>query len=740
MREQPARALFAAARDGGYALAAFNVNNLETAQAVIEAAEASAAPVVLQVSPGAIAYAGYKPLSRLAMDLADGAAVPVIVHLDHCRDAAVVERAIEDGYDSVMFDGSPLEFDENVRLTAAARGGRATTSRRRRRGGARGDRRQRGHGSRRRGTPRRGAAKAAAFAVATGIDIIAPALGNLHRMPDDSTRLDVALVRDIAAATGLPIALHGASGIAREQLPELVAAGIAKVNISSRMSRALAAGIRESWATDGEAVDLRRFLGAGRDRVRDMAAEYIRLTGSAGRAATPIERTAQVDGRLGGRVTVTVVLNLGLKSVRAAAFDATGGRIGIAYRPIVTRLGEGMVEQDPEGWWRSALETLDELAASVELRGHGRAHHRDRLGRLPRRARRGRARGSPRDHDQRRPRQGPRGADRGAPGLRPPDAGQRRVTPDLMVPKIAWFRAAEPEADARTRWLVSPNDFLVQRLTGEVVTDPATASKFWFDPAGDGAYPEPLRDLGVDLERLPPVVTGAQAMLPLRAELRDRYGFPPSVRVVLSTYDALCAVYGSGVTRIGEACDVSGTVTSFRVVTARSERDPEGRVFLDPAPRAGPLPRGGSNNLSGGVLEWARQVLYTDDPDPVPDPGRRGGGHAARRRRPHVPPVPARRASAGVGHGRPWRLLRAGSQPRTRRHDPRDHRGAGVRRPRHRRPARRPGRDCDVRLGLGWARPHRRRLPGQGGHARECRTCSTRSSSPPRSGPRSSPA
>jgi ketose-bisphosphate aldolase len=296
VREQPARALFAAARDGGYALAAFNVNNLETAQAVIAAAEASAAPVVLQVSPGAIAYAGYKPLSRLAMDLADGAAVPVIVHLDHCRDAAVVERAIEDGYDSVMFDGSPLEFDENVRVTA-----RLVEVARRRAGVAvEGELGVIGGSedtdpdaaARRIVEP----AKAAAYAVATGIDIIAPALGNLHRMPDDSMRLDVGLVRDVAAATGLPIALHGASGIARDQLPELVAAGITKVNISSRMSRALAAGIRESWANDGEAVDLRRFLGAGRDRIRDMAIEYLSLTGSAGRAATSIERTAQVAG------------------------------------------------------------------------------------------------------------------------------------------------------------------------------------------------------------------------------------------------------------------------------------------------------------------------------------------------------------------------------------------------------------------------------------------------------------
>ena len=285
MRELPARSLFAAAQQAGYALAAFNVSNLETTQAVIAAAEAAAAPVVLQVSPGAIDYAGYAPLTRLVMDLADAAGVPIVVHLDHCREPGVVERALDDGYDSVMFDGSRLELAENIRLTTKL------VELARRRAGVTVEAELGLIGGREDGDAAAGAGivrpeDAAAFASATGIDVIAPALGNLHRMPDDSMRLDPARIREIAAATGLPIALHGASGIERGQLPELVAAGITKVNISSQVSRALAAGIRDSWAGDGEALDLRRFIGAGRDRIREMATEYIGLTGGAGRGAT----------------------------------------------------------------------------------------------------------------------------------------------------------------------------------------------------------------------------------------------------------------------------------------------------------------------------------------------------------------------------------------------------------------------------------------------------------------------
>lgn len=295
MRDVPARALLTAAQQGRYALAAFNVSNLETVQAVLAAAEAAASPVVLQVSPGAIAYAGYAVLTRLVMDLADAAAIPVIVHLDHCREPEIVERAIDDGFDSVMFDGSRLELDENIRQTyrlvelARRRDGVAVEAEL----GAIGGREDTDPAAARAGIVR--PEQAAMFAAATGIDVIAPALGNLHRMPDDSTRIDAGLVREVSLATGLPIALHGASGIDRSQLPELVGAGITKVNISSQVSRALAAGIQDNWATNAEMLDLRKFLGAGRDRIRAMAQEYIGLTGGAGRATGAVPLSGWSD-------------------------------------------------------------------------------------------------------------------------------------------------------------------------------------------------------------------------------------------------------------------------------------------------------------------------------------------------------------------------------------------------------------------------------------------------------------
>lgn len=273
------------AYSGQFAIPAFNISNMETGQGVLTAAEESRAPVFIQLSPGAIAYAGYETLSTLAFELAERASVPVIVHLDHCRDVEVVERALADGFGSVMFDGSRLPFEENVRLTRrvldrAADSGASVEGEIGVIGGVADSSPE---------DARRLAAapeEAARFVAECPVDVLAPAVGTLHGMPDDAVELDLALIENIARAAGRPLALHGGSGVARSQLRAAIDAGVVKVNVSSRVSRAMAAGIRACWADDPTQLDLRRFLAAGRDRVAAMAAEYFELTGSRGIAGT----------------------------------------------------------------------------------------------------------------------------------------------------------------------------------------------------------------------------------------------------------------------------------------------------------------------------------------------------------------------------------------------------------------------------------------------------------------------
>lgn len=310
------------------------------------------------------------------------------------------------------------------------------------------------------------------------------------------------------------------------------------------------------------------------------------------------------------------VLNLGLKSMRAALFGMDGRRLAIAYRSIETKMGEGRVEQSPEHWWRAGEEVLDEVLADRSLRrsvelitataSAGCLVVLDRDGYSLRdaimisdvRARPQAERIS----------SSPAYLALGLPGS--------RVTPDLMLPKIVWLREHEPEIYERASFLAAPNDFLVHKLTGVLATDPHNASKYFFE-VGNAQYPTQLiAESGIDGSRLPPVATGDDAILPLRHGIRQRFDLPLRTRVVLSTYDAICAVYGSGVAEVGDACDVSGTVTSFRAVTERGGADPSGRLFFTPHGRPGRYLAGGSNNLGGGVIEWAKQILYPGDADP----------------------------------------------------------------------------------------------------------------------------
>src|SRR4051794_8025347 len=231
---------------------------------------------------------------------------------------------------------------------------------------------------------------------------------------------------------------------------------------------------------------------------------------------------------------LTCVLNLGLKSMRAVVFDEHGRRLAIAYRPIESRMGEGRVEQDPDEWWDAGLRVLDEVLVGSGLAKQvgiltttasaGCLVSLDERGRVVRpaimisdvRAR---------DHAR---------AIQGMPEFAALGLGGAQVTPDLMLPKIAWLRENEPAADTATRWFASPNDFLVQRLTGCLVTDPANASKY-FHGGDPEAYPGALvAALGIDAGRLPPVVRGGDGVLPLEATLRARLGLGAGCRVVLS--------------------------------------------------------------------------------------------------------------------------------------------------------------------------------------------------------------
>lgn len=243
------------------AIAAFNVITLEYAEGIVLGAERAGLPVLLSVSHNAVRFHGsLAPLARGCLALAETAAVPVGLHLDHCEDADLVLEAADLGFGSAMFDASLLPYDVNVAETAAV------TARGHERGiwveaelGEIGGK----DGAHAPGV-RTDPDEAARFVAATGVDALAVAVGTSHAMTERTAHPDIALIERLAAVVPVPLVLHGSSGVSDPGLAAAVAAGIRKVNVGTQLSVAYTSALRERL---GPGPDPRVALTAAREAI-----------------------------------------------------------------------------------------------------------------------------------------------------------------------------------------------------------------------------------------------------------------------------------------------------------------------------------------------------------------------------------------------------------------------------------------------------------------------------------------
>ncbi len=299
--------VLARAHRGHYAVGAFNVNNLEIIQAVMAAAETERAPVILQTSEGAIEYAGMDELAALAHLAAKKSKRPVVFHLDHGKNEALVVKAIKSGlYTSVMFDGSSLPFEQNVRHTKAivkmahARGVSVEAEL----GAIAGIEdfvsvaEQDAHLT--------NPTQAAAFVKQTGCDALAIAIGTSHgayKFKGSST-LDIPRLQKIAKAVRVPLVLHGASGVptaikalctkygcdikdakgvSDRAISQAVTHGINKVNIDTDLRIAFDAGVRKFLAENPRVIDPRKILGPAKELITKVVRQKMQLLGCSGK-------------------------------------------------------------------------------------------------------------------------------------------------------------------------------------------------------------------------------------------------------------------------------------------------------------------------------------------------------------------------------------------------------------------------------------------------------------------------
>jgi fructose-bisphosphate aldolase class II len=252
---------------------AFNVIQIEHAEAILAGAEQAKAPVVLQISENAVRYHGaLAPIATATRLAAERSGARVALHLDHATEARLIHEAADCGFGSVMYDGSTLPWAENLESTAALaawchENGLAIEAELGEVGGKDG-----AHAPGVRTDP----AEAAEFVARTGVDALAVAVGSEHAMTSRTAALDLDLVARLREAVPVPLVLHGSSGVPDATLVAAVTAGMRKINVSTHLNRLFTEAVREALAANPAQVDPRKWLAPGRDAV---AAEVARLLG-----------------------------------------------------------------------------------------------------------------------------------------------------------------------------------------------------------------------------------------------------------------------------------------------------------------------------------------------------------------------------------------------------------------------------------------------------------------------------
>jgi len=270
----PLREPLQQARAAGRGLAAFNVVHLEHAEALVGAAEDAGLPVVLQVSENAVRFhRALAPLALATRAVAHAASVPVVLHLDHAVSVDLVHEALDLGFTSVMFDGSRLDDSANRATTreVVARCHDRGVDVEAELGEIGGKDGVHAPGARTRPD------EARQFAVDTGVDALAVAVGSSHAMTERTAALDLSLIESIRDVVPVPLVLHGSSGVPDDGLVAAVRAGMTKVNIATHLGSVFTAEVRRLLAADPALVDSRRYVGPARDAMRAEAARLLEL-------------------------------------------------------------------------------------------------------------------------------------------------------------------------------------------------------------------------------------------------------------------------------------------------------------------------------------------------------------------------------------------------------------------------------------------------------------------------------
>jgi tagatose 1,6-diphosphate aldolase GatY/KbaY len=274
--------LLETSRRNGYAIGAFNVYNLEGVKAVVNAAEASRSPAMLQLHPSALKY-GKLPLVKMCLEAAKSAKVPISVHLDHSTSASDINMALDAGVRSIMADGSPMSYKQNLEFTkemtllshryhavVEAEIGRISGT-------------EDGLTIAEKEAKMTDPIEAFEFVQYTKVDAIAVTIGNVHGEYKSPPRLDFKRLEKIRSLIDIPLVLHGASGLPAEMIDRSIQLGVCKFNVNTEVRQAYLHALKLEICGDSSG-DLLEIAGEAIAAMEEVISEKLNLFGSVGKA------------------------------------------------------------------------------------------------------------------------------------------------------------------------------------------------------------------------------------------------------------------------------------------------------------------------------------------------------------------------------------------------------------------------------------------------------------------------
>ena len=267
----------------GYAVGAFNVENMEMVMAVLAAAEETGSPVIMQTTPGTVRYAGLDFYLANIRAAAERTRIPVVCHLDHGNSFEMACAAFRTGYTSIMIDGSKKPFEENIALTRSVAdvchaGGIPVEGELGKVGGKEDDL-DNGSGI----NPYTDPAEAAEFVERTGVDSLAVGIGTSHGVYKGIPKVRVDVLSAIREVVSIPLVLHGTSGVPDEQVRDCVSRGICKVNYATDLRIAYTRGLKAHIEEYPDDFDPKKYSAPAMLEVKKYVMQKMEVVGSCGR-------------------------------------------------------------------------------------------------------------------------------------------------------------------------------------------------------------------------------------------------------------------------------------------------------------------------------------------------------------------------------------------------------------------------------------------------------------------------